>query len=383
VCDPATLRARHARVRERLDALGLERLLVTSLPNVAWLTGVFASAGSAVVEPDTVTLVIDRRYASDAADAVERAGGALDLALVEGSYDETLASVLDRRSTPAGFESRALTVDRHRWFLATLAHAGFTGDRLVPTADLIESCRIVKDAWEIAQLREGARRLSAVARRVLPGVRAGLREFEVASAIETAMRQEGFSRPAFDTIVASGPRSALPHGRASDRRLHDGELVVLDFGGVYGGYCVDLTRTLALGEPPRDAPRVFAAVAEARDAARAAAMPGVPLDAVDAAARQVLEGHGLAEAFTHGTGHGLGLEVHEAPRLAPRRPGWDRPPLPGTVRLPDAVEAGMVFTIEPGVYRPGWGGVRIEDDALVTGTGAEWLTDVPTALTTA
>lgn len=381
--DPEILRARHARVRDRLATLGLERLLVTSLPNVAWLTGVFASAGAALVEPEGVTLVIDRRYATDAAETVAASAGTLALERVERSYDETIAAMLARRGVRVGFEARALTVERHRWLRAALAAGGLDADLLVPTADVVESCRVIKDDVEIALLREAGRRLSAVARRVLPGVRAGLREREIAATIETALREEGFSRPAFDTIVASGPRSALPHGRASDRRLHAGDLVVLDFGGVYGGYCVDLTRTLAVGDPPRDAHRVFAAVAEAQNAARAAVRPGARFEEIDAAARRVLEAHGLGDAFTHGTGHGLGLEVHEAPRIAPRGPEWDRPPLPGTVPLPEVAAPGMVFTIEPGVYRAGWGGVRIEDDALVTGDGAEWLTDVPTALTSA
>ena len=162
-----------------------------------------------------------------------------------------------------------------------------------------------------------------------------------------------------------------------------GDLVVLDFGGVYGGYCVDLTRTIALGDPPEDAVRVYAAVAEAQAAAFDAARPGAPLAAVDAAARQVLAAHGLGEAFSHGTGHGLGLEVHEAPRLVPQRVESKRPPLPGTVPLPEHVEPGMAFTIEPGVYLPGWGGVRIEDDVLVTAEGADWLTSVPQTLTLA
>lgn len=381
--DAARLHARHARVRTQLEPLGLDRLLVTSLPNVAWLTGVFASAGAALLEPDGVTLVIDRRYEADAAEAVAAAKDVLALELVERTYDETLAGLLARRRARTGFEARALTVERHRWLLAALAAEGIEADLLAPTVDVVEACRIVKDESEIALLREAGRRLSTVARRVLPGVRAGLREIEIAAAIETALREEGFSRPAFDTIVASGPRAALPHGRASDRRLHEGDLVVLDFGGVYGGYCVDLTRTVAIGTPSRDALRVHAAVAEAQQAARLAAVPGARFEEIDAAARRVLEAHGLAGAFTHGTGHGLGLEVHEAPRLAPRRPGGDRPPLPGTVRMPETVAPGMVFTIEPGVYRPGWGGVRIEDDALVTGEGTEWLTDVPTALTVA
>jgi Xaa-Pro aminopeptidase len=181
------------------------------------------------------------------------------------------------------------------------------------------------------------------------------------------MRDAGYERPAFDTIVGSGPHSALPHYRAGDRILISGDLVVLDFGGVLDGYCCDLTRTVSVGAPSAESRRVHAAVHEAQRAAIAAVKPGVAATDVDLAARNVLEQHALAEAFGHGTGHGLGLEIHEEPRIT--RPRANIEP----VRL----EPGMVFTIEPGVYLAGWGGVRIEDDVLVTETGCEVLTTVP------
>jgi Xaa-Pro aminopeptidase len=180
------------------------------------------------------------------------------------------------------------------------------------------------------------------------------------------MREAGYERPAFDTIVASGPNAALPHHRAGDRVLAAGDLVVLDFGGVLDGYCCDLTRTVSVGPPSSQAVRVHAAVCDAQRAAIAAVRPGLEASAVDAAARNVLEQHGLGDAFGHGTGHGLGLDIHEDPRIA--RPRSDAP----AVRL----EPGMVFTVEPGAYLPGWGGVRIEDDVLVTETGCDVLTSV-------
>jgi Xaa-Pro aminopeptidase len=195
-------------------------------------------------------------------------------------------------------------------------------------------------------------------------VRAGRTERRIAADIESAMREAGFSRPAFETIVASGPNSVLPHARPTDRAVEEGDPTVLDFGGVYDGYCVDLTRTVQLGAPSAALRGLYAAVAEAQLAAIAAVRPGVASSAVDGAARSVLEGHGLGDAFGHGTGHGLGLEVHEEPRIARPSP-----------RLPDHVlEPGMVLTIEPGAYVPGVGGVRMEDDVLVTDTGCEVLT---------
>ena len=194
-----------------------------------------------------------------------------------------------------------------------------------------------------------------------------MRERNVAGAIEVELRRVGFDKPAFDTIVASGPNSAIPHYRSGDRRMENGDLVVLDFGGLLDGYAVDLSRTIVLGPASERAQRLFAAVADAQQAAFKAVSIGRAATEVDAAARLVLERAGLGDAFSHGTGHGLGLEVHERPRVTRYRPGLAAEPL----------EAGMVFTLEPGAYLAGWGGVRIEDDVVVTADGPEWLTDVP------
>jgi Xaa-Pro aminopeptidase len=234
----------------------------------------------------------------------------------------------------------------------------------VPTERVVERARIIKDEEEIAALREAGRRLAGVAKGVAALVRVGRTECEIARDIDQALGSAGFSRPAFETIVASGPNSALPHARPTDRLVQAGDATVLDFGGVYDGYCVDLTRTVQLGAASAALAGLYTAVAEAQRAALAAIRPGISASAIDSAARSVLERHGLGDAFGHGTGHGLGLEVHEEPRIGKVSP-----------RLPDVVvEPGMVFTIEPGAYVPGVGGVRIEDDVLVTETGCEVLT---------
>jgi Xaa-Pro aminopeptidase len=238
------------------------------------------------------------------------------------------------------------------------------------TERVVEQARMVKDAGELGTLREAARRLTPVAHAAFEAVRPGVPERAVAARIESAIREAGYERAAFDTIVASGPNGALPHYRAGDRLLERGDLVVLDFGGVLDGYCSDLTRTVALAPPSAEARRVHQAVREAQQAAIDAVKPGVATTDVDRAARRVLEAHGLGEAFGHGTGHGLGLDVHEDPRVT--RPRADVAPVP--------LEPGMVFTIEPGAYLPGWGGVRIEDDVLVTDRGCEVLTSVSYAL---
>jgi Xaa-Pro aminopeptidase len=208
--------------------------------------------------------------------------------------------------------------------------------------------------------------LSDVARSLPQLAAAGKTERNVARAIDLALEHAGFSEPAFPTIVASGPNSAHPHAHPSDRALVEGDLVVLDFGGVLDGYCVDLTRSAAVGQVSARARALFAAVHEAQAAAIASVRAGTTGAAVDAAARRVLEARGLAEAFLHSTGHGLGLEVHEAPRLSPERSG-----------PADPLEAGMVCTIEPGAYLEGFAGVRLEDDVLVTADGCEVLTNAP------
>jgi Xaa-Pro aminopeptidase len=241
---------------------------------------------------------------------------------------------------------------------------------------MVDRLRLVKDEHEIEMLRRGALLLSAVALDVLRDAKPGIMEQDLAAKIDWRIKSAGFERCSFETIVASGPNAALPHAHAGDRVLQAGDLVVLDFGGVYGGYCVDLTRTVALGKPDPEQRRVYGAVLDAQNAAIAAVRPAVRAGDIDAAARQALGKHDLAEAFGHGTGHGLGVEIHEAPRVGPRREATpDAPAAPD-----ETIEPGMVFTIEPGAYIPGWGGVRIEDDVLVTSDGVEVLTNVPREL---
>ena len=255
---------------------------------------------------------------------------------------------------------------RHNWW-RDAAGARSLEIEFRSTERVVEQLRMVKDEFEVAKLSEGARRLSAVADATFAAARPGMSERALAAVLEAAMREAGFDRLAFDTIVASGPHAALPHYRAGDRILARGDLLVLDFGGVLDGYCCDLTRTVSVGPPSAESQRLHDAVRAAQQAAIAAVRPGVEASAVDAAARSVLQARGLGDAFGHGTGHGLGLEVHEEPRISQRRGGT--PPV--------ALAPGMVFTVEPGAYLPGFGGVRIEDDVLVTESGCEVLTAVP------
>lgn len=371
----SVLAARHARVREAIEAVGADALIVSSLTNIRYLTNHAGSAGIAVLTREAVHLLVDFRYEASVRARQDTPGACpgLRVCQVPASYEEALLDTLAQLALrTVAFEAGHVTVARHTWWRNTSAARGMSVD-LRPSEGVIESARVVKDAPEVAAIRESARRLTAVTATVVSAMRVGMMERELAGILEGEMRRAGFERLAFDTIVASGPNSALPHYRAGDRQLAVGDLVVLDFGGVLDGYCCDLTRTVSIGPPGAEARRVYGAVLDAQLAAIAAVRPGIEASAVDTAARAVLEAHGLGDAFGHGTGHGLGLDVHEDPRIS--RP---RPQATAVSLVP-----GMVFTIEPGAYLPGWGGVRIEDDVLVTETGCDVLTAaVPKNLTT-
>jgi Xaa-Pro aminopeptidase len=369
---PGPLYSRRAEaVRRTLADTGLDALIVTHPPNLRYLTGFDGSVGALLLALSNAVLIVDGRYITTARDQVASSEELqwVGVELAARSLEEGLVDTIG--ATPArtiGVEGAAMTVSRFDR-LNTLLNARHDRPpvRLVPTERIVERARVIKDAGEVATFRKAAAMLSAVAVRVLDAVGPWRSELEVAADIDTFLRQAGFSKPAFDTIVASGPNSALPHARPGERRLVPGDSVVLDFGGVYDGYCVDLTRTVQLS-PATDAfLRTFAAVRAAHSAAIAAIRPGLKASLVDTAAREVLTAHGLGNAFVHGTGHGLGLEVHEEPRVT----------RPGSVAMDDTLEAGMVFTVEPGAYLPGAHGVRIEDDVVVTAGGCDVLTSVP------
>lgn len=354
------LAARLATFRASAAALDLDALVVSHPPNLLYLFGVPASAGLAVVGEAAATVVADERYREAFAQAAAGLPGVRVVAVAVGSsYEEQLATVLGAGGIrTAGVEAAAMSLGRAS---AVRRHLP-PGVVLVETDGLVERLRMVKDPWEQAIFREAGARLTAVAACILPKVLAGRQERAVAWDIEVALREGGFERAAFETIVAAGPNSARPHHRAGDRRIATGDLVVVDFGGVLDGYAVDMTRTVAVGDIGADQRRWLVAVAAAHRAAVAAVKPGVMPSEVDGAARGELRTAGLEERFVHSTGHGLGLEVHERPTIGPR----------GDASGPLA--AGMVFTIEPGVYVPDRGGVRIEDDVIVTATGVERLT---------
>jgi Xaa-Pro aminopeptidase len=360
-------------IHHHMQARSLGALVVTSLPNITYLSNFVGSSAILVITGERLLFITDFRYVT-AASKLQSGDSAcpdLELVVVDSSYDATLASALaSLGAARIGIEAAHMTVARLNWLRDTLHSEGVTAE-FVPTEGVVERARIRKDAYELDILREAARRLSDVAARIFAVVGRGRTERDVALDIDWQIRKAGFERTAFDTIVASGPNAALPHARPSERKLTEGDLVVLDFGGVYDSYCVDLTRTVSVGPASERARTVHSAVLTAHDRAIRSVAPGRSRFDIDGAARASLGAVGMADAFGHGTGHGLGIEVHEDPRISKRRPGDADD---------DAVTPGMVFTIEPGAYFPDWGGVRIEDDVLVTETGVEVLTHVTTDL---
>jgi Xaa-Pro aminopeptidase len=349
--------ARQAALVERLIAQNLDGLLVTSLPNIRYLTGFSGSNALFMITPTDSWFFTDFRYESQVAGEVV---GASRVLIEKTSLWKGLWQQLGERPGTAafGFESAHML---HRDFQRLLED----GPRWTwrPTTDLVEDLRARKEAREVEAIRLAGVIATSALEKTLADIRVGLTENEVAGLLEHNLRDAGSDGFPFGTIAASGPRSALPHARAGTRPIAPGDFVLLDFGAVFRGYCADVTRTVVVGTASDRQKEVYGAVLEANERARALITPGMTGIEADALARDALTARGFGEAFGHGLGHGLGIEVHEAPRLSRVSEG----------RLP----AGSVVTIEPGVYLQGWGGVRIEDDVHLAEGGAELLTDFP------
>jgi Xaa-Pro aminopeptidase len=349
---------RRARLISLLGEQKLDVLLVTSLPNVRYLTGFTGSNAALVVSGDRSVLFTDPRYRIQAS---EETGYPVRVA--KGPLITAVAGFLkNARWRAIGFERAHTNYDA--WTI--LDEAFPSGARLKPTATLIERLRMVKSDEEIALIRQSMDATVRAFEQVIHRVRPGRTELEIAAELDYRMRKSGAEQPAFETIVASGPRSALPHARPTNRRLAEGDLLLADMGAFREGYASDMTRVAFLGKPPARVKQMYNAVLLAQLAALEAVREGVAAQSVDRAARQVLRNFKLDRQFVHSTGHGLGLEIHEAPRLGKR----DR----------TVLQAGMAVTIEPGVYLQGFGGIRIEDTVAVTRTGCEVLTRAPKEL---
>jgi Xaa-Pro aminopeptidase len=347
-------------LRRALLAQHIDALLVTALPNIRYLTGFSGSNALVLVSQREVLLLTDFRYKDQSAAEV---GDAARVIIEPLSLWARLWQSLPELAgvERVGFESAHLL---HRDFQRLMEQGGRWTWR--PVVDLVETLREVKDAGEVARIRVAADMAVRALERTLPQLRVGLTELQVAGMLEQALREEGSEGFAFETIVAAGARSALPHARATDSVLRDGDFLLMDFGAIHEGYCSDITRTVVLGRATGMQREAYGVVQEAQARAVAGVRGGMTGRDADGLARQYIENAGWGEAFGHSLGHGIGLEVHEAPRLARSA----ETPLP----------VGAVVTVEPGVYRTGWGGVRIEDDVLLTPTGAELLTHFPRQL---
>ena len=343
---------RRAQAAELFTEPKLDALLVTSLPNVRYLTGFTGSNGTVVLFRDgSATLVTDPRYTLQSQQQTN-----CRIRIAKGPITKTIAPVLEKaRVRRIGFEGDHMPVARFEVLRKALPSRA----EFISSTGAIEALRMVKDAAEIEQIRASVETNSDALEAALERFEPEMTESELAAEIDYQSRRLGADGPSFDTIVAAGERAALPHAHPGAARIRRG-MVLIDMGAFRNGYASDMTRMVHVGRARPQYRRMYGAVLEAQLAAIAAVRPGITAGAVDRAARSVLKKHRLDKAFMHSTGHGLGLEIHEPPRLG--RSEKNR------------LEAGMTITIEPGVYLEGWGGIRIEDTVLVTQKGCEVLT---------
>ncbi len=345
--------ARRERLEAHLEARKLAGLLVTNLTNIFYLTGFRGSAGVAAIGPSKNILWVDPRYTLQ---AQEQARGVEVREVRGGLLKEAVRWIRKRRLGRVGYEDSTLTCRE----FSLLEQAGGQKLRWVPAGGVVEDLRVVKDSEEIDLIRRACQLTVEVFEEVRVKIKPGLREVDLAAEIEYRMKRKGADGFAFETIVSSGKRSAWPHAHPSSKLLQKSDLVIMDLGAILSGYAADLTRTLYLGAPKPRVRSLYNAVRESQERAVQAARAGKRAGDIDRVARSFLERRKLESYFTHSTGHGVGLEIHEKPRLG----RGDK------TRL----ENGCIVTVEPGVYLEGFGGIRVEDTILVTAGAPEVLT---------
>ncbi|MBI3924896.1 MAG: aminopeptidase P family protein [Armatimonadetes bacterium] len=355
-----TVTRRMEKIRQRLESSELEGLIVVGAENRRYLSGFTGSNGWLLITGELQLLVTDGRYWSQ----VEDQSPDWQIVRFKAQDHGRLSRILAQRfqelggSGRLGFEMDHISFAQHEQM-----EEDFAGIGLVPTSDLVEALRQVKDADELERMRRAAAVADRAFLKMLEHFREGVRESELCAELEYLLQKEGARKPAFDTIVASGPNGAYPHAGVTDRRIGRGELTTLDFGALVDGYASDITRTVWLGELPEPALTVHRVVRDAQRAALDAVRPGISAAELDGVARKIIEDAGYGEAFSHSLGHGIGLAVHEPPTLR------------STTET--VLEPGMVITIEPGIYLPGETGCRIEDTVLVTDSGFDSITRAP------
>jgi Xaa-Pro aminopeptidase len=349
---------RVAGVRSKLAEQGIDGLLITNPVNRKYVSGFTGTSGCVLLTAADSWLLTDFRYMTQ---APQQAAGYTVVEHGVRMIDTVRELALGAGVKRLGFEQDQVVYAEYALWKEALA-----GIELVPVSGIVESMRMVKDDAELQIMREAAELADDTFRHILGFIKPGVRETEIAFEMEMYMRSKGAASTSFDTIVASGERSALPHGVASERLVGVNEFVKLDFGAYYKGYCSDLTRTIIVGAPTDKHKEIYSIVLEAQLAALAGIKPGMTGREADAIARTIIAKHGYGDHFGHGLGHGLGMEIHEAPRLSKT----------GEIVL----KPGMTVTVEPGIYIPGFGGVRIEDDIVITERGNSLLTSSPKEL---
>ena len=353
---PITVASRAARIRARLAELEIDAVILTTPSNIRWSTGFTGSAGTVVITSDSLHLITDGRYSEQAEQQLAEAQCDGEVVITQSAQLAMIAKALGN-ARRVGLEADSVTWAQQQRFAEGLSA------ELVPTIAAIEKLRRVKDDTELARIELAADIADFALAKVRHLLNDGLTEKQFALALDMEMRAAGASGNSFTTIVASGPNGALPHARPTERTISAGDLVVIDFGCVVDGYCSDMTRSVGIGEISAEQTRMLEVIKEANAAGVAAIAAGQTTAAVDRAARSVVEDAGWGEAFVHGTGHGVGLDIHEAPRVSSASE--------------EVLALGEVVTVEPGVYLPALGGVRTEDLLVVTNEGCRAMSKSP------
>ncbi|MEG6615881.1 Xaa-Pro peptidase family protein [Peptococcaceae bacterium 1198_IL3148] len=343
------------RLRAAFTQHNIDALIVSRPENRRYLSGFTGTTANLMIDNQNAYIYTDFRYIEQ---AKEQCPDFKVIQIGNDYYQKLLQSLQQAGATRVGFETDFVTYESYAKLAAKLA-----GINLIAVKSITEDLRMIKDQSELQLIERAVEIADQGWAQLTQQVKPGMTEEQVSLELEFAMRRLGAENRAFDFIVASGPRGALPHGVATDKTLQPGEMVTIDFGAVYQGYYSDITRNFVLGQPNQKQLDIYNIVLEAQLTALDAVKPGVPASVVDLAARNVIEHYGYGEYFGHGTGHGIGLAIHEGPRVS--------------FQSEEILQPGMMITIEPGIYLPGWGGVRIEDSVLVTENGYRILTQTP------
>lgn len=348
----SNLRKRLEMIRSKLKENGIDGILITKKENYMYLSGFTGSSAHLVITQNSADLITDFRYIEQAT----KQAPLFNIIKYKGNVAIEINNALKRNNVEKlGFESIDLTYDKYKDYSSK-----FEVKELIPLKNIIESIRMIKDSEELQFIKKAVEIADGAFLNVLPLIKPGILETEVSAEIEYFMKKQGAQGSSFQTIVASGARSAMPHGVASNKEIKNGDVIIMDYGAIYQGYCSDITRTIFLGKPDEKMTKIYDIVLRAQKEALNGAHKGLKGREIDSIAREIINNSGYEKNFGHGLGHGVGLEIHEEPRFAPSDD--------------NTMENGMVVTVEPGIYVEGYGGVRIEDMIVIKDDQPEILT---------